>query len=223
MSVWRHVPVFIARFGLCVLLLLILATANLRIIISQNYIDWRYSRLQEAGTADRIWPTTEATRPVLEYVLHQRDKLPGLTKRERSHMADVRSVVDQAFTANLAALAILILTVLILRRSWPKSHFWRQFTSAALMAVGLLIGLLLALQLDFNRIFNGWHSLLFTPGSWFFSPDSTLIRLFPLDFWVGAAGDWVLLTLIETIMIGIGFSICLYRATRGKAAGTKIS
>jgi uncharacterized membrane protein len=47
------------------------------------------------------------------------------------------------------------------------------------------IGLFAALAWD--SAFTLFHELLFPPGTWSFPPDSTMIILYPPDFWFDAA------------------------------------
>lgn len=201
MSAWRHAPATLVHLSLAVLLVLTLAAANLRFFISINYIDWQYGQLQAAQLIDRNWPTAAAATPIIEYLHHLHQGLPGLTGREALHMAEVRALLDTIFIS--AFISALILTGLLatLRLSVSPPRFWRHLFITTLMAAGLLVPLSAGLHLNFNFIFSQFHALFFTGGSWQFGSDSTLIRLFPLPFWAMTARDWGLLTLIEVATI----------------------
>jgi len=197
----RRYPTFPASLLLAILLLMTLATANLRILFSLNYIDWRYGRLQEAGALSPEWPTAAAAAPVLGFINNDLDALPGLTDREESHLADVRTIRARAYSSTLAGGAALMITILLLTAASGRQQLAGFMRQAALTAAGLLGLALLASMIDFSWIFDSGHALVFAPDTWLFDADSTLMRLFPPAFWRSAVSDLAFLTLIELAAI----------------------
>ena len=53
--------------------------------------------------------------------------------------------------------------------------------------------------LDFNGLFAAMHSLFFAAGTWTFSYDSLLIRMYPIAFWMGMGIVWLAVTGILSI------------------------
>jgi integral membrane protein (TIGR01906 family) len=83
-------------------------------------------------------------------------------------------------------------------RDWlPKAVFWGCVVLAGAI---LLIGLAAVINFDF--FFVLFHQMFFTGDSWLFLSTDSLIRLFPLPFWMDAAALWVILALGETVLIG---------------------
>ncbi len=197
----RRYLTFPASLLLAIILLMTLATANLRILFSLNYIDWRYERLQEAGVLAPEWPTAAAAAPVLDFISNDLDTLPGLTDREASHLADVRTVRARAYSSTLVGAAALMITMLLLTAASGRQQLAGLLRRAALAAATLLGFALLASMIDFNWIFDSGHALIFAPDTWLFDADSTLIRLFPPAFWRSATSDLAFLTLIELAAI----------------------
>ncbi|MDR0513949.1 MAG: DUF1461 domain-containing protein [Coriobacteriaceae bacterium] len=80
--------------------------------------------------------------------------------------------------------------------------------SAGLVAV-LFAGIALWAAFDFNGFFSCFHSLFFAAGTWTFSADSLLIRMYPTEFWIGMGVVWLACVLLACI---ICFSIgCVLR------------
>jgi len=116
------------------------------------------------------------------------DGSPAFDGRELRHMADVRSRLGAAFTAQLAALLILVGAALVFFRS-PR---WRTVVPR-----GLLIGSLATLGiaalavpvilLGFDGFFLRFHEVFFSGDTWRFSQTDTLLRIYPEVFWQDTA------------------------------------
>ncbi len=106
---------------------------------------------------------------------------PVFDDRERSHMADVRSVVLGFYAAVVLGLGTLLAAGLASRGSrW----FWRAVaTGAKVLAVGT-IAVGVAFFLLFDTAFTLFHQLFFAEGTWTFDPATDrLVQLFPYQFW----------------------------------------
>lgn len=214
----RRYLTFPASLLLAALLLMTLATTNLRLFFSLDYIDWRYSRLQKTGAMASEWPTAATAAPVLRFIDGDLGALPGLTKDESSHLIDVRAVRSAAYSSTLAGTTAILLMSLALITTIGRRGFTRLVHQAALMAAALLALALLVATIDFNLIFDSGHALVFATDTWLFDADTTLMRLFPPVFWRGAVSDLSFLTLIELAAITV-FTSMLDRAPGERQAG----
>lgn len=100
---------------------------------------------------------------------------------ERSHMADVRTVLLGFGTVVAVAVVILAAIVAANRRS---AWLWRAVArgSAALVVFGVVVGV--AVLLFFNAAFELFHLVFFPQGNFAFDPRTErLTQLFPDQFW----------------------------------------
>lgn len=116
------------------------------------------------------------------------DRSRAFNTRELRHMADVRGVLGNALTAQLALLLVLLVLALALFRS-PR---WRSVVPRGLLigSLGMLAIAALAtpvILLGFDGFFLRFHEVFFTGDTWRFSSKDTLLRLYPEVFWRNAA------------------------------------
>lgn len=116
------------------------------------------------------------------------DRSRAFNTRELRHMADVRGVLGNALTAQLALLLLLLVLALALFRS-PR---WRAVVPRGLLigSLGMLAIAALAtpvILLGFDGFFLRFHEVFFTGDTWRFSSKDTLLRLYPEVFWRNAA------------------------------------
>jgi integral membrane protein (TIGR01906 family) len=106
---------------------------------------------------------------------------PVLDASERSHMADVRSVLmGLGLVALIALLALLALGVASRGRRW----FWRAAALGARVTVVGVIVVGLGFALFFDQAFELFHEIFFAPGTYMFDPRTEkLVQLFPDQFW----------------------------------------
>lgn len=105
------------------------------------------------------------------------------TADELSHMVDVKDVVTSASIVwyVLGGVSIAILLWFVIMRQW--SSIRRALNVGGWITIGVLGALLVFLAVSFNKLFEYFHRLFFDDGTWTFSQSSTLIRLFPFEFW----------------------------------------
>lgn len=127
---------------------------------------------------------------------------PAFDAREVSHMADVRSLVSSLMIAWVVALACALAAGSALhRRGEPGALRSALFRGALVTVVGMvLIGLLMAVS--FETFFEGFHELLFEPGTWRFSDEDTLRQLYPDAFWSIAGATVAVLVLLQAVALG---------------------
>jgi integral membrane protein (TIGR01906 family) len=123
---------------------------------------------------------------------------PVLQERERSHMADVRTVLLELGLVALIAAAILAVAA---SASRGAGWFWRAVGAGGRVLVVGVIVVGLAFALFFEQAFEFFHEIFFPPGTYMFDPQSSkLVQLFPDQFWsetsVGIAAAVLVLGLL---------------------------
>lgn len=99
--------------------------------------------------------------------------MPGIfDESERSHLEDVRQVVKWL---GRLSLVLLVAFLALLSRADASRVFTRGFLLLLALAALLLIA-------PFDIVFEKFHGLLFAPGTWVFPAESTLIRMYPYEF-----------------------------------------
>ena len=105
------------------------------------------------------------------------------TPDELSHMVDVKEVVRNASMVLyvFGGMSIAILVWFVVMGQWDSLR--KSLNTGGWITIGLLGALLVFLAVSFDRLFEYFHRLFFQDGTWTFSESSTLIRLFPFEFW----------------------------------------
>jgi len=118
-------------------------------------------------------------------------------------MADVQAVFQSILRVGRATFILLVLMGLIL---WRRRENWAL--SAAIQSGGLLTsGIILFIAppavFAWQSWFNTFHLFFFEPGSWLFSYSDTLIRLFPVEFWIDATLTISILSLAGGLVLAL--------------------
>lgn len=116
-----------------------------------------------------------------ELVNRSGDKLFG--DGEVSHMADVKVVILSAFGAGALLILLSLIAVAYLRRRSPGG-VRRGLFAGSIVTLVIIISLGVLAVLGWEQFFAQFHSVFFASGTWTFSLQDTLIRLFPGQFWV---------------------------------------
>ena len=106
---------------------------------------------------------------------------PVLDVRERSHMADVRTVLmGMGLVALLAALILVAAGLASRGARW----FWSAVqTGGKVLVIGVVV-VGLGFAVFFEQAFELFHEIFFPPGTYLFDPrDEKLVQLFPDQFW----------------------------------------
>jgi integral membrane protein (TIGR01906 family) len=104
---------------------------------------------------------------------------------EVSHMADVKAVILSTFGAGALLLLLALIAILYLRRR-STGGIRRGLFAGSIITLALILGLGTLAALGWQQFFTEFHRIFFADGSWTFSLDDTLIRLFPSQFWIDA-------------------------------------
>ena len=122
---------------------------------------------------------------------------------EVSHMADVKVVILSAFGAGVLLILLSLIAVVYLRRRSPGG-VRRGLFAGSIVTLVIIISLGVLAVLGWERFFAQFHSVFFASGTWTFSLQDTLIRLFPAQFWVDGgiviAGLVLLASLVTLIL-----------------------
>ncbi len=112
------------------------------------------------------------------------DGRPVLNDRERSHMADVRTVFRGLWVLALAGALILAIAT----GRADRGHRWASVRRGAL---GLVISVVVVGVIGlvaFDQLFEVFHQMFFPAGSYLFDPTTDrLVQLFPFRFWEESA------------------------------------
>lgn len=123
------------------------------------------------------------------------------TESELSHMVDVKNVVQKALLAwyIVIGLSVAIFGWFLIMGQW--SSLRKAFQAGGWITLGLIGALLIFLLVSFDTLFTRFHQLFFTEGTWLFDESSTLIRLFPFEFWRDAFALVLIFTLLVAFLM----------------------
>jgi integral membrane protein (TIGR01906 family) len=122
---------------------------------------------------------------------------------EVSHMADVKLVILSTFGAGALLILLSLIAVIYLRRR-SSGGVRRGLFAGSIVTLVIIIGLGVLATLGWEQFFTEFHRIFFANGTWTFSLQDTLIRLFPGQFWVDAGiviGALVLLASLVTLIL----------------------
>lgn len=118
---------------------------------------------------------------------------------EVSHMADVKVVILSTFGAGVLLLLLALIAILYLRKR-SSGGIRRGLFAGSIITLALILGLGTLAALGWQQFFTEFHRVFFAAGSWTFSLDDTLIRLFPSQFWIDAGIAIAVLVLLASIV-----------------------
>jgi integral membrane protein (TIGR01906 family) len=195
---------------------IVLVVVNLYIVTAPWFVRWEYGKA--SFPADPFGMTreerVELATVCVEYLassadirlleeLRLADGQPAFNDRELQHMDDVQVVFDGLTVAGIVAAVVFLgcLTAMLAvgggRRLIP-----RALVAGSLITLGLLLVLGIAMILNWDQFFTNFHRVFFEGDSWLFLYSDTLIRLFPMTFWIDVAGTLVALLVVESVLIG---------------------
>ncbi len=144
-----------------------------------------------------IWPVGAGADLLREARLP--DGAPAFNAGEVRHMADVRQLVQVSFLLWLIALAAAAGAAVGLSGLGRPEAIRRGLGIGATITIALLVVAGVAMAIDFEAIFDGFHRLFFAEGTWTFGDEETLRRLYPDEFWGIAGGLLAGLALAQAV------------------------
>lgn len=135
----------------------------------------------------------------------------ALTASEKSHLHDVRRIFNAlAWFMYVLTVMLIILFYFSQKRITTKQHR-QQFLATYFLSTGLALILLLAIigimLLNFSAAFDAMHTVFFPQGNFVFASDSTLISLYPEQFFIDFVNHVALQSLLFALfLILLGYS-----------------
>lgn len=114
------------------------------------------------------------------------DGRPVYSSREVTHMKDVQMAFQTVWRVLWIASIAILLSGFVLWRRGDLSALASAIQTGGILTVALISSIALLALFAWQVWFDNFHLIFFKPGSWLFSYSDTLIRLFPLQFWMEA-------------------------------------
>ncbi len=127
-----------------------------------------------------------APREYLARVTTGADNTLAFTEAEVNHMHDVKWVLLIATVAVAALFLVTLFSSISLRERAPGT-IRRSLFCGAWITLGLIAVLGVVGFFGWEWLFTTFHQVFFPQGNWEFSVRSSLIRLYPPQFWIDAA------------------------------------
>ena len=200
-SAGRRLVQVSATAALAISMLAALLVANLYILLSPGYVDWQFQRSTGRNLSVSSSPNSKAL-VIVKYLKNNPVDLPNLTLKEKSHLGDVKRLFNRAFAILIPSLALSAIIIIFLATSFAWRQTLRLVALASLGGIAIMAIFIGGALINFSWLFENFHRLFFPQGSYLFSNDDLLIRLFPFEFWAGAGLHWAQLTLAELMLLG---------------------
>ena len=212
-KLWPRLLQYLLVLALPIALLM----ADIRFATGHWFVHWEYGKATFPtdpygfSTAERIrlaevcidYLAPGADRPRLEDLQLDNGE-PAFNERELGHMADVQFVYDRLMMAGIAAGLILLAGITtLLAAKYPRHRVPAALWGGSLLTLGLLAVVGAYMLLNWNDFFTTFHRIFFKSDTWMFPVSDTLIRLFPMQFWIDVAIVIVGPLIVETIIAGI--------------------
>ncbi len=115
----------------------------------------------------------QPTKQLLQY-FEGRAQVPEIfTTEEKSHLADVKQLIQFSF------IALIITAILLFYTFTKKTVKYGTYLLLAILALSSII--------PFDLLFTKFHQIFFQQGNWQFAPDSTLITFYSSSFFANYA------------------------------------
>ncbi len=210
---------------------IVLLALNMRLVTGHWFVRWEYRRPGfppdpfGLSTAERI-RLAETCQDFLaqnaDIALLENLELPGgepaFNQRELRHMADVQAVYHALTVAGVIAGAIWIGgSLAFAANEQVREGLPRSLLRGSLITLGLLAAVGSFMLISWGDFFTTFHRLFFEGETWIFPNSDTLIRLFPIRFWIDIAATLVGLLVTEAIVLGAaGWALRLPRAAESR-------
>ncbi|NLE44144.1 MAG: TIGR01906 family membrane protein [Chloroflexi bacterium] len=218
----------VVRWLLVVAIPPLLVAIALRVVTSPWIVHWEYNRpgFPPDPYGLSLTERTQLASVCVEYLrtdadidllaaLNLPDGTPAFNERELSHMADVQHVLRQLLIVGDIAGAFVLLggAILFVRRATRQLLAVASLNGSLLIAA-LLVGIGIYMSVDWNGFFTAFHRVCFHGDSWLFAYSDTLIRLFPIPFWVDVAIALVGIVGVGALVLGVGGYVWYRRLRR---------
>lgn len=138
---------------------------------------------------------------------------PLFTKREISHLYDVRSLLKKLFLIQKYTFALLLILFVLVKRKSVFHELSKTFFYTGMLIAAVIIFLSIFVLITFDIFFTAFHTIFFKSGTWVFTSEEMLPQLFPEKFWLQAT--LILLgAFIAEIMVLISFFVGRIKSKR---------
>lgn len=125
--------------------------------------------------------------------------------KETAHLRDVKNVFQLLFRVQELSLIyalVYVVGVFVWAREGSLRALARQAMTAALITLGVIIGLAVFAFTGFDQAFEQFHLISFDNEFWKLDPRTDhLIQMFPEDFWFDASMFAGIMTLLESLLL----------------------
>ena len=201
---------------LAITLPILLLALNLRLVTGHWFVRWEYGK--ESFPPDPFGLSTEErvrlAQVCQDFLASNADislladlRLPNggpaFNQRELRHMSDVQAVYHGVSVAGIIGGLIWVGVGTALAASGQaRARIPGGLLSGGLLTLGLLIAVGGFMAISWEEFFTTFHRLFFRGHTWIFPSSDTLIRLFPIRFWIDIAATLVGLLTAESIALG---------------------
>jgi integral membrane protein (TIGR01906 family) len=205
---------------LVLMLPFLLIVVNFRIVNGRWFVRWEYGKagFPVDDCCDYSLTTEERTylaevcvdylAPGAPLSLLADLRLPNgdvaFNERELSHMEDVQVAFTQITIITAVGALVWVGGFVALAASRQRRKLAATtLLIGGLFTLGLLVVIGVAMAVSWWEFFQAFHAIFFESGTWMFDYSDTLIRLFPIRFWMDVAMVAVVLLVVEAILIGV--------------------
>ena len=211
---WTRLTQWLIVLSLPVFLL----ATDLRAVTNHWAIHWEYGKagfppdpygLSTAQRSDLAVVAVDYIRTDADISMLADSKLPNGSsayfERELQHMADVQRVYHQIMRAgSIAGGLVLVGVIILLSMESTGRMLLAALSNGSVLTVGLLGAVSTFIIVGWNDFFTTFHRLFFDGDSWLFAYSDTLIRLFPIRFWMDVTATVVVGLVLASAIIGTG-------------------
>lgn len=116
------------------------------------------------------------------------------------HLDDVNRVATAALPVLAACVVAAIGAAAALVRTGGKRTLAVPLIASSALVIGSFSVLGLWAAIDFTGMFDAFHSLFFTRGTWEFSANSLLICALPTELWMSLGAIWLAVTSLASVL-----------------------
>ena len=145
-----------------------------------------------------------AMHDVMDYLSNDKVNLESdFNQKEMEHMKDVKLVMNILWAVYFILLIITVIIMLIFVSRYKDFDkiFGNYLLYGGIATFGFLILLGLFALISFDLFFDSFHKLFFASGTWTFSMDDLLIRMFPYSFFQSAVKRIFTLSFVKGFFI----------------------
>ncbi|MBN1890708.1 MAG: TIGR01906 family membrane protein [Thermoflexales bacterium] len=131
------------------------------------------------------------------------DGRAAFQEREIEHMLDVRNVAGQLFALQAACCVVLLVAAAgLYREREARPALAGALRSGALVTLVAVVGSGVFGLVAWNSFFTTFHQIFFSGDSWLFAYTDTLIRLYPIQFWIDVTALICAAIVLEALVLG---------------------